>query len=148
MQYPTQRRVERRPATREDLAFDIDRWFEDAFGRTLRGWTSWLPSADLFETDEEYVLEMELPGFSREGIEITLEQGILSVTGSRREEEETERRTYRVRERAVGRFTRSFSLPRSVEAEDVNAEFHDGVLRITMPKRAEAKPRRIEVEIR
>lgn len=147
MQQPSHLRVERRPASREDPSFDPNRWFEDVLNRSVRGWTSWSPAADLFETDDEYVLELELPGFSREDIELTLEQGILTVTGERQAEED-ERRAYRVRERAFGRFTRSFTLPRSVDAEDVDAEFRNGVLRVTMAKTPEAKPRRIEVHVK
>lgn len=139
---------DRYPTRRRDPGYDMTRWFDDMVNRTLGGWTSWSPAADLFETGEEYVLELELPGFSRDDIEITMEQGILTVAGERSREEEDVRRTYRVRERSLGRFTRSFSLPRSVQAEDVDAEFSGGILRITMPKAAEAKPRRIEVSVK
>lgn len=107
-----------------------------------------MPAADLFETDEEFVLELELPGLGREDIEVTVEKGILTVSGQRStetEEERGERHTYHVRERSYDRFSRSFSLPHSVTHEQVDAQFENGMLTVRLPKAAEAKPRRIEV---
>lgn len=110
-------------------------------------WSAWAPPADLSETDDEFVLEMELPGFSRDDIELTVERNILSVSGSRQEPEvESASATYHLRERADERFSRSIALPRSVDAENVKARFSNGVLTVTLPKVDEAKPRRIEVE--
>lgn len=146
MQRPRERSV--RVPTRSDIRQELDRMFEDLFGRSTRGWASWSPAADLYETEEDYVLELELPGFERDELELTLEQGILTISGQRASEGEARGRAYRVRERSTGRFTRSFSLPRAVDPSEVEAEMRDGVLRVTMQKAAEAKPRKIDVSVK
>lgn len=127
---------------------EFDSWFEDFLGRPMDTWSQWAPTVDLFETDDEYVLELDLPGFSREDIEITVEQGMLTVSGQRPEHERNGNVTYHVRERTTARFSRSFSLPRGVDTDDVKAEFSDGVLTVNLPKVADAKPRRIEVKVK
>lgn len=135
-----------RPATRWSLLPEIDYLFDDLVGRTSAGWSGWTPSADLIENDDAYVLEMELPGFSRDDIELTVERNVLTVSGQRSAEEETENVTYHLRERGTARFSRSFALPRSMNAEGVEARFDNGVLTVTLPKAAEARPKRIEVK--
>lgn len=130
-----------------DWSTDVNRFFDEFFTPRLSTWSAWTPAADLYETDDEFVLEMEMPGFNKDDIEVTVEHGILSVSGRRTaEREEGERLTYHVRERSYDRFNRSFSLPRSVDAEHVNAEYRNGILRVTLPKLAEAKPRQIAVK--
>lgn len=146
---PTRRTY--RPATvsrRRDVGSDLDRWFDDFFTRQLSGWTAWNPAADLYETDDEFVLELELPGMSRNDLEVTVEKGILTVSGQRSTETESERderHTYHVRERSYDRFSRGFSLPHTVNPDEVDATFENGMLTVRLPKAAEAKPRRIEV---
>lgn len=135
-----------RPAARWSLLPDFDYLFDDLVGRTPAGWTGWTPSADLIENDEAYVLEMELPGFSREDIELTVERNVLTVSGRRSVEEETEDVTFHLRERGTTRFSRSFALPRSMDGDGVEARFDNGVLTVTLPKAAEARPKRIEVK--
>lgn len=125
---------------------DLGNLFDDFFGRPLSTWSAWTPAADLYETPESFVLEMELPGFDLDDIELTMEKGVLSVTGERKMEEKEEDRTYHLQERSVERFTRSYALPRSVEIDKVDASFSNGVLKVLLPKAAEAKPRRIEVK--
>ncbi len=144
---PTITRTPRSNLRRGDLfGGDVERIFDDFFNRPLSTWSAWTPAADLYETDDEFVLELEMPGFSRNEIDVTVEHGILSVSGQRTHQEESEERpTYHVRERSYDRFTRSFSLPRSVDADSVDARFDNGILRVTLPKAAEAKPRRIEI---
>lgn len=134
-----------RPAARWSLLPDIDYLFDDFVGRTSAGWTGWNPSADLYENDEAYVLEMELPGFGREDIELTVERNVLSVSGQRSVEEEREDVTFHLRERGITRFSRSFALPRAMDGDAVEARFDNGVLTVTLPKAAEARPKRIEV---
>lgn len=146
MQLPSER-SERRSG-RSDVRHELDRMFEDFLGRSVRGWTNWSPPADLYETDDEYILELEVPGFERDEIELTLEQGILTIGGQRSSEREARERAYRVRERSTGRFTRSFSLPRAVDPGEVEAEMRDGVLRVRMQKAADAKPRKIDVTVK
>lgn len=147
---PTRTRTPGRALRRnEDWASEMNRLFDEFFGYSPRlpTWSTWTPAADLYETDDEFVLEMELPGFRIEDIEVTVERGILTVGGRRMgESEEGERANYHVRERSDERFSRSFSLPQTVEADDVDAEYRNGVLRVTLPKVAEAKPRQIAVK--
>lgn len=122
-----------------------DRLFDEVLTRPLSTWSTWTPAADLYETDDEFVLELDMPGFDQDDIEVTVEHGILGVSGQRTMDEKSERYTYHVRERSYERFNRSFSLPRSVNPDQVAAEFRNGMLRVTLPKAAEAKPRRIAV---
>lgn len=135
-----------RPAARWSLLPDFEYLFDDIAGRTSAGWTGWTPSADLYENDEAYVLEMELPGFSNEDIELTVERNVLTVTGQRSVQEESEDVTFHLRERGTTRFSRSFALPRSMDGDAVEARFDNGVLTVTLPKAAEARPKRIEVK--
>jgi len=139
-----ERAVARRPWT-GTLRPDLTNLFDDFFGRPLSTWSAWTPAADLYETPESFVLEMELPGFDLEDIELTMEKGVLTVTGKLEEKEED--RTYHLQERSVERFTRSYALPRSIEIDKVDASFSNGVLKVMLPKAAEAKPRRIEVKL-
>jgi HSP20 family protein len=128
---------------------DLGNLFDEFFGQPLSTWSAWMPTTDLYETPEAFVLEMELPGFKLDDIELTMEKGVLTVTGERKvleEKEETEERTYHLRERSFERFTRSYALPRLVETDKVDASFSNGVLLVTLPKAAEAKPRRITVK--
>lgn len=128
------------------LGGELDRMFDDFFTRPLSTWSTWTPAADLYETDDEFVLDLEMPGFSHDDIEVTVERGILTVSGQRTaEEEQGNRHTYHVRERSYDRFSRSFSLPHSVNADEVQARFENGILNVRLPKAAEAKPRRIAV---
>ncbi|MGH7540032.1 MAG: Hsp20/alpha crystallin family protein [Gemmatimonadota bacterium] len=136
--YP-RRRTDRWPET----GTEIDRFFEGLIGRPL-AWTG-RGSADLYETDDEYVLDIELPGFEQDEVEVTMEHGVLSISGARREESEEEGRLYHVRERLDDRFTRTFSLPQSVNADDVKADLANGVLTVHLPKAIEAKPRHIRI---
>ena len=146
---PTMRRTNEGTGLRNisDLRYEMDRLFEDAFGGRSRSIAGWTPATNLVETDEAYEVSLELPGFDREDIEVTVDQGVLSISGERTEEFEGEERTYHLRERSVGRFNRSFSLPSSVSAESVSAKFQNGVLRVNLPKQEEARTRKIEVDV-
>lgn len=131
-----------------ELRTEMDRLLEDFFGGGRgNGSTlgSFAPPTDLYETEDAYVVESELPGLTRDDIEVSLEDGTLSISGRR--EETAEEKSYRRRERAEGRFERRFRLPRSVEAEDVEARMENGILRVRVPKAAEARSRKIEVEV-
>jgi len=142
------RRVAARRPWTGNMVPELSNMLDDFFGRPLNSWSAWTPAADLFETEDAFVLEMELPGFGLDDIELTMERGVLTVSGSRsiEETEETEGRTYHLRERSVDRFSRSYALPRSVNPDDIDANFAEGVLRVVLPKAPEAKPRRIEVK--
>lgn len=105
----------------------------------------WTPNVDIFETENQIVLEAELPGMKRDDFEVSIENNVITLKGERRFEKEDEGDNYHRVERAYGAFTRSFSLPRTVSAEGTAADFRNGVLKVTLPKREEAKARRIEV---
>jgi len=105
----------------------------------------WTPSVDIYESEDEIVLEAELPGMKREDFEVSIENNVVTLKGSRRFEKKDEGDNYHRVERSYGTFTRSFSLPRSVSAENTQADFTNGVLRVSLPKKEEAKARKIEV---
>ncbi len=111
--------------------------------------SSWLPAVNIEETKDELLLTAELPGLRREDVEIELENSVLAIRGRKEAiNEESEDRKYHVWERRYGSFQRSFSLPRTVAADDISATFEDGVLQIHLPKAAEAKGRTIEIHSR
>jgi HSP20 family protein len=132
---------------RELASMEIDRlnhMLNDFYG-TGR---SWLPAVDIFETnDREYVLKAELPDMKRDDINITFENGVLTLAGERKPEFDESQGTFQRNERAYGRFSRSFTLPATVDANRINASYKDGVLTIRVPQREEAKPKQITVDI-
>lgn len=142
----TNRPVNRRSRGRENTGTELSSWIDDFFNRSAGSWTMWSPRADVYEIGDAYVLEMELAGFHREDVELTFENGVLTVSGRRREQEAEENATYYLRERATQGFSRSFALPRSVDYEEVEATLTEGLLRVHLPKLEEARPRRIEVK--
>lgn len=105
----------------------------------------WSPSVDIYESENEIVLEAELPGMKREDFEVTIENNVINLKGERQFEKKDETENYHRVERSYGSFTRSFSLPRSVSAENTSAEFKNGILRVSLPKREETRARKIEV---
>ena len=107
---------------------------------------AWSPSVDIYENKEQIVLEAELPGMKREDFDLSVENNVITLRGQRQFEKKDESDNYHRVERAYGSFTRSFTLPNTVTAEGANAEYKNGVLRITLPKREETKARRIEVK--
>jgi HSP20 family protein len=119
-----------------------EREHEDVTSRGL-----WQPPVDIFETpSREIVLRADLPGLRREDIDLTVEQNTLTLRGQRRRDDGIEEDRYHRVERQVGNFQRSFTLPSTVEASKVRAEYRDGVLTVTIPLRDEARPRQIRVE--
>lgn len=132
-----------------DLRWEMDRLLRDFFdtGSTTGQYAPSAPAADLYETEDAYVAELELPGFDRENINVTLEQGVLTVSGTRAGEREESEGDYHLRERRSGRFQRSFRMPESINPEDVEARFSNGILEVRMPKAAEARTRKIEVNV-
>ena len=102
-------------------------------------------AATMYESDDEYVLELDVPGFTDNEIDLTFDRGVLSVSGAREAAEAVEGRTYHINERRTERFNRSFSLPRGIRPDEVVARLNAGVLTVNLPKRPEAKPRRIDV---
>jgi len=120
-----------------------DRGHEDV---TSRG--AWLPPVDIYETDgREIVLKAEVPGLKREDINLTVENSTLTLKGERRREDGVEEDRYHRIERAYGAFSRSFTLPSTVDGARVRADYRDGVLTVTLPLREEARPRQIQVDV-
>jgi HSP20 family protein len=109
--------------------------------------SAWTPAVDIFENESEYVLKLELPEINRDDVKINLHEQTLTISGERKIENEDKREGYHRIERSYGQFYRSFTLPPNVNVEAINAQFKDGILRLTLPKREEAKPKQIEVKI-
>ena len=108
----------------------------------------WRPPVDIYENDQhEIVLRAELPGLKREDLDIRVENNTLTLRGERKRDTEVKQENYHRVERVYGAFSRSFSLPATVNTEKVAATFADGVLTITLPMREEAKPRQIQVQV-
>ena len=133
---------------------DFNRAFNTAFpgflGRVEEGlWTGkWTPSVDIYEDQHAIKLEADLPGVQPEDFKLTIENYKLTLSGARKfERDETDDNWHRV-ERSYGGFTRTFTLPSTVNVEEVRAEFKDGVLRVTLPKREEVKARQINVAVK
>jgi HSP20 family protein len=116
-----------------------------AFGDEGIARGAWNPSVDIYENKEQIVLEAELPGMRREDFDLSIENNVITLRGERRFEKKEESDNYHRVERSYGSFTRSFTLPQTVTAEGATAEYRNGVLRVTLPKREEVKARRIEV---
>lgn len=105
----------------------------------------WRPAVDIKEEDKQFVISADIPGVDPKDIEITMEDGVLSIKGERSEEKEEEREGYKRIERARGTFYRRFSLPDSANPDKIEAKGKDGVLRIVIPKQEKVQPRRITV---
>ena len=107
----------------------------------------WAPSVDISETTAEYVIKAEIPEVKKEDVKVTLEHGVLTVQGIRRQEPEEKGRKYHRVERSYGTFVRSFSLPDLVDDTKVQAVFKEGILILHLPKSEKAKPKAIEVKV-
>ena len=129
---------------RDELNSFFDMPFWSNFGRTGQLFTGWSPALDLYESGDHFVAVVELPGMRKEDIDISLHDGTLTISGERKYEStngETAKRT----ERYVGTFRRSIALPTQVDASKVSATYQDGILKLTLPKAEEAKPKQIKV---
>jgi HSP20 family protein len=122
----------------------LNRMFWEMYGEGLgRGW---VPPVDIYESDDhEVVIKAELPEMKREDISLTFENNVLTLSGERRMEQETRRERFQRVERHYGSFSRSFTLPATIDASRISASYKDGVLTVRLPQRDEAKPKQIEV---
>jgi len=109
------------------------------FGEEGIGRGAWNPSVDIYENKDQIVLEAELPGMKRDDFELSVENNVITLRGERQFEKKEESDNYHRVERSYGSFTRSFTLPQSVSADGATAEYRNGVLRVTLPKREETK---------
>jgi HSP20 family protein len=123
---------------------DVSRRYDDDL--TVRG--NWTPSVDIYETDNHtLVLKAEFPDVSREDIDLRVENNTLTIQGSKKMDKEVKEQQYHRIERVYGNFTRTFTLPPTVDAGKIGAEFKNGVLTVTLPLRDDAKPRQIQVAV-
>ena len=133
----------------------MNRIFDEAFRGASRpgaeeDWAlggSWAPPVDIFEHEGNLVLKAELPGIDPKQVDVRVENNVLTLQGERKFESEVKREHYHRVERAYGTFSRSFTLPNVVDTANIKAEFKDGLLRVTMPKREEAKPKQIQIQV-
>ena len=113
---------------------------EDAFG-------AWAPPVDIFERQDHLVLRAEVPGVRKEDMDVRIENGVLTLHGERKQETDVKEESAHRMERVFGAFTRSFSLPTTVDAAKVTATYKDGVLEVTVPKIETAKPKQVEIKV-
>jgi HSP20 family protein len=125
------------------LARDLFGW--DPFGDVRPGSNTFAPSFEVKETVDQFVVRADLPGVEDKDLDVSLHNGVLSITGSRAGEQRQEGEAYYLYERQFGSFTRSFSLPDTADGDKVAAKLDAGVLTVTIGKRAEAKPRKISL---
>ncbi len=131
----------------------INRMFDETMRALSPQWGeelergAWMPAVDIHETDDEYVVKADLPGLKKEDIQIDLKDSTLTLKGEKRFEEKVSKDNYIRTERAYGTFVRSFTLPHNVDSEKIKASYKDGVLELTLPKKEEAKPKQIKVEV-
>ncbi len=144
--------IRSRTSNMRNLQREIDRVF-DSFFPTQRSdepeessKAVWAPRVDLSETDDLYRIELDVPGMTRDDITISYQDNQLAISGERREEARDEDNEYVRVERSFGHFYRAFRLPKTVNADDIEAAYDNGVLTINVPKAEESKPHRIEIQ--
>jgi HSP20 family protein len=139
------RTLDRWSSLRDDLnnLFELPGWSAMPQAQLFSGWT---PALDLYQTNDDIVAVVELPGMRKEEIEISLNDGTLTISGERKEETANDDKNART-ERIPGKFRRSISLPTRVDANKVNASYKDGILTVTLPKAEEVKPKQIQVNV-
>src|SRR5438477_4142959 len=127
----------------------LNRLFSDFFGRASQeqNLTSWAPAVDIYENEQELVVKADLPDVKPEELDIRVENNILTIRGERKFEKKVEEKNYLRVERSYGSFARSFSLANTVNTEAIKADYKDGVLTLSIPKREEAKPKQIKVSV-
>jgi len=140
------RRLVHRGDMVDELEGEMNRMMDSVFGRTRRE-MSFIPSMDVLEEKDAYVVKLEAPGMTKDDIEISMEDGVLFVRGEKKLETVDEKEgKYHVIERRSGKFYRSVVLPQAVEVGGIGAEFKDGVLTVKLPKKPEAKPHKIQIK--
>ena len=131
------------------LQDQINRLLNEAFDRTSdeANLTTWAPAVDIYETEHELVVKADIPEIKPEELDIRVENNILTIRGERKFEKEVNENNYLRVERSYGSFSRSFSLANTVNAEAIKADYKNGVLTLSIPKREEAKPKQIKVNV-
>ena len=108
----------------------------------------WSPLTDISENKDQYILKMDLPGVSKENLKLSFNDGELIISGERKQEKEGKDSKYHRIERTYGKYFRAFTLPQTIQADKINAEFKDGQLTVTVPKSEEAKPKELEIKVK
>jgi HSP20 family protein len=135
----------------EDFSERLNRFF----GGRVRGngdkesltVTDWMPAVDIQETDTEYLLNAEMPGVHKEDVKVTVENGVLTMQGERKQEKEEQGKKFHRIERSYGTFVRTFTVPMDAEENKVAADFKDGILKVHLPKTEKPRPKSIEVKV-
>lgn len=143
-------------APRRELS-QMEREMEDLFGRFFRDWGAfprwpseargWTPAVDMIDRKDAVVLRADLPGLEQKDIEVTVDAGVLTLRGERKEEKEVKEEDYYYAERWGGAFARRLALPPGVDAEKIKATFKNGILEVHLPKTKEAKGKKIEIKV-
>jgi HSP20 family protein len=136
----------------EDMTQRLNRIFGRSLVSTEKGTEAmkvaeWAPAVDVCETQNEYTIKAELPEVKKEDVKVTMQDGVLTIQGERKQEKEEKGKRYHRIERSYGSFLRSFDLPENVDESKAKADFKDGVLTLSLPKTEKAKPKAIEVTV-
>jgi HSP20 family protein len=136
----------------EDVSKQLNRIFNKFPARTEPGrelltLADWEPNVDITETDTAYLIKGEIPGVNKEDIKVNIENGMITMSGERKQEKEEKNKKFHRVERSYGSFMRSFRVPDNVDESAIKAEFKDGMLNVTMPKSAQAKPKSTNVTV-
>lgn len=128
----------------------VNRYFQDSFFRRAGdgSLSAWAPEVDIHETSDALVLEADLPGIDEKDLDIRVENNLLTIRGERKFEKKVNEDSYLRVERSYGAFTRSFSLPHTINTDQIQAEYRNGVLTIRLPKREEAKPKQVKIDVK
>lgn len=128
---------------------EFDRMFDEFFGRSLNVIDGglWSPAVDVSEDNDNVYVAVEVPGMTKDSVKITLQDNLLTIQGEKKQETEQKGKNYHRMERSYGSFTRSFSLPTTIQADKIKASYKDGLLNITLPKAEEVKPKEIPIAI-
>lgn len=132
------------------LHVQLNRLFDDPFFRIQpndSALTAWSPAVDIYETENELTLKADLPGLQEKDLDVRVENNMLTIRGERKWEKNVSEDNYLRVERSYGSFSRSFSLPSTVNTDGIRAEYKNGVLEVHMPKREESKPRQVKVTV-
>jgi HSP20 family protein len=136
----------------EDVSSRMNRIFGKISGRSLLdnetlAVTDWMPSVDISETDANYLIKGEIPGVKKEDVSVTIQDGMLTLRGERKQEKEDKNKKFHRVECSYGSFMRSFRVPDDADESAIKAEFKDGMLNVTLPKSAKSKPKAINVSV-
>jgi HSP20 family protein len=133
------------------LQAQMNRVFDQAFRNHAQSDDSsvaaWAPAVDIYETENELVLKADIPDLNEKDLDVQVENNVLTIRGERRFEQQVKEESYLRVERSYGAFMRSFALPNTVSTESIRADYKNGVLTVTLPKRAESKPKQVKITV-